>query len=193
MLHYLLVPHRNITFQVFCFYKTFCLDDATIRYSQYEPLPLFYKRIFYRHPIPDITRNGGHTRGKSCTWTRWTCACRLPIIQWSVSHNRLCGVIFQCCCSEVRWIPIDFPLQELSHLGYKDKETYRDERRKHCKSLYCDRFLTFERWLVRRKRPTFSQFYTQLIVIGHKLSFWSVSPIRFSAYHSNSLVGRHIR
>ena len=42
-------------------------------------------------------------------------------------------------------MPIDFLLHELSYFDYKNKEIYRDERRKHYKSLYCDHFLTFER------------------------------------------------
>lgn len=66
-------------------------------------------------------------------------------------------------------MPTDFLLQELSNFDYKDKETCRDERKKHCKSLYCDRFLTIKGWLVVHTPPL--SIHTQLIVKNMTLPF----------------------
>ena len=101
LLSYLFISQRNITIQSFSLYECFCLDDTPIRNSQNEPLLVSRRHILYRHPI-FVLLDGGRTRGKSCTWTRWACVSRLPIIQWSVSRWRLFGAIFQCYCSEVR-------------------------------------------------------------------------------------------
>ena len=100
MLPYLFISQRNIAFQSFSFDESFCLDNTPIRNTQNKPLLVFKWHILYRHPT-FVLWDGGRTRGKSCTWTRWTCVSRLPIIQWSVSRWRLFGVIFQCYWSEV--------------------------------------------------------------------------------------------
>ena len=101
LLSYLFISQRNITFQSFSLYECFCLDNTPKRNTQNEPLLVFGWYILYRHPT-FVLLDGGRTRGKSCTWTRWTCVGRLPIIQWGISSLWLFGVTFQCYCSEVR-------------------------------------------------------------------------------------------
>ena len=135
------VSHRNITFKSFCFYKCFCLDDTPICNSQNEPLLVSRRHILYRHPI-FVLLDGGRTRGKSCTWTRWACVSRLPIIQWSVSRWRLFGAIFQC------YKPIDSFLIELSIIDYKNKESCSDEKINHWKSLLLAPNFCNSRWFV---------------------------------------------
>ena len=109
MLRNLLITHRGITFYVAVINNLLCFFYSAVWHSHYKPLLTMFMDILYRHPIL-VFLDGGSAGCNFSTVTLWAGVSRLPILQWSVSLDRLRILFFHCYRQRLCFLRATFSL-----------------------------------------------------------------------------------